>query len=353
MATPAQRERRRRKRQRKRAKKKEISLQTKNKTMDVVLNTKRRNVPQTSTPIKQYALAMRDPFHIPPPLVGMGTMLPLSRFTAFRRTVVSLAANTYTLFVTDPSASSILTYFSTTNSASLWNAATVTTLSANNVTNLNTRYQTARMVSGGIRLRALNAATNAPPVIYGGNIFDSKDNIAGLVVGATTGESQLEPSFGANLGVQVVFTPSDLSDYNLLSATMLGFATAVAIVHSVIYFKTTVAIDVVVEVMYHGEGNSGVDVVGEDDDVPSLATTTSMSLESVMKTGAVDNVFSDVTVTQSTLIDKLSKSMTPRGPHGLSLRSEGGHIPVVSSSTVAKPSNISRDSSVDYSEFKQ
>jgi len=235
-----------------------------------------------------YIKALDNPFHFTPPRVGLGTCLPTSVSLAFNRYFVTLAANSYELikwFPTTVAGQTTHINIANSNAANPWNTGTINRDTPVNSTNLNSRYQTGRCIAGGLRVRALNAATNAQPMFFVGNIFDTDSNILALSPNTTVTESQLLPMSNINNAVEALWRPADLFDYTFSTtpiSTTAASNTASTVQPVIVCFNSAAAnLTLLVESCYWIEGNSGVDQVGEDE-VPSVAAEVD-SVEQLMR----------------------------------------------------------------------
>jgi len=229
-----------------------------------------------------------------------------------------------------------------TSSASnvVWSVNSVT--NATNYATINGNYQTARLVSGGMRVKAMTPLTGTPAILFAGNIYDSLANIENATPNTTNSESQLLAVRGASQFVEVDFRPSDLLDYALQPGSVAfgGISANTPFVHSIVSATIAQTTTFVVEAIYHGEGNSGVDLAGIDtepsiaDELPSIESTARMA------SGLIGPETNELT--ESSPADMLVSAMQThqrtmrRAPRSLSLRSEGGYVGVGSSDVPAR-----------------
>jgi hypothetical protein len=177
------------------------------------------------------------------------------------------------LFAMQGSVTNMIHYYVQTSLTTAWTGGTTGVFNAGNAANLQARFQTGRVLSGGIRIRCLNAATSAPPVFYAGNIFDSIADIAALTPSQTIPQNQLRPITNLNNAVEVLYRPGDLSDYELLAGVVAaaGTSSTTAFVTSCVVVNWPAGGSIIVDALYHFEGNSGVDITGEDEEGITVA----------------------------------------------------------------------------------
>jgi hypothetical protein len=276
--------------------------------------------------MSQLIRSLSDPFHCAPPLVGCGTNIPLTQATLFSRTVISVpTASNLLLVARGGNLNMVTTYLQATGGAA-WSAGTVVSFSSANVNSISSRFQSGRVITGGIKARCFAAATSAPPLIMGGLIYDNLTNISGAVPNSMGVEQQLQVSNSLANGIEVLYRTSDLTDYALVgnvTNSSATYANSTIIPYLVIYITnpTGAAMNVFFDTLFHIEGNSGMDLSGDDTDESMAAD--GFTLEQVNRAGISAGPTVTDRLSTTGLMDSLVNHMAS-GPRGMSLRSEGG-----------------------------
>lgn len=229
-----------------------------------------------------YCASLRDPFNVGPPSIGFGCLIPLTKSAFFCRQVIAGSTLTaYNQILTRPCVDNMVTVSSVAALSTPFSSGTVVSFDATNSTVIQNAFQSARVISGGCRIRVLGPMTAAPPILMGGAIYDTYNNIATLSPTNTVNQSQLNFTNSVTSAAQVVFRPGDNSDFVLLPNVVntAGLNTVTPYNHAVFYLSfsgTPTGYTLLIESLYHMEGNSGVDASGIDveptvaDELPSL-----------------------------------------------------------------------------------
>jgi hypothetical protein len=300
------------------------------------INNRRRRGNSQGPLAIEYARSLADPFDVAPPRLGYGSLIPLSKSSMFLRSIISTAAGTpYNMFVVGGAVNQMLAVYPVSTAGTAFSAASPSYYNAANMTSIGSRFQTARVVTGGTRLRVINAATTVPPILFGGLIFDSLSNLLTLTPVQLTSQDQMRPISNVNNSLEVLYRPSDLSDFNLSGGVVNASAprsATQAYPYLVFYVQGAVSFATILESIFHIEGNSGVDVVGEDES-DSLADELA-NVESAYRTiiPLIGNTpVHDLVVSSPS--GALEAAITMAARRSLSLRSEGGLVSASSSSS--------------------
>lgn len=276
--------------------------------------------------------SIRDPFHYAPPLVGCGTNIPLTQASLFQRAVVSIPTASNMLIVCRGSNNGMINTYTQAVVASSWLSGTNVFYSSANSNSISTRFQTGRVISGGLKVRALAAQTAAPPLMMGGLFFDNLSDITNLTPTNTPAEQQLQAGYSLSNGLEVCYRAADVSSYtlnSLITNSGTSYSGGTIVPYMVVYIQnaTGSALSVLIDALFHIEGNSGVDIGG--DDVDESMASFGFTLDEVTRAGnAAGSIVSD-RISAAGLMDSLV-SAAASGARGQSLRSEGGLVqPIV------------------------
>lgn len=291
----------------------------------------------------QLVRSIRDPFHYAPPLVGCGTNIPLTQASLFSRNTITVPSANSILIVCKGANNDMVETFTQASPSGAWSAGTGVSYNSANSASISARFQTGRAISGGLKLRCLVAATAAPPLIMGGLIYDTRTNLIALTPNSTTSEQQLQAGYSLSNAMEVTYRTSDVVDYTLTAAvtnSSSGFSTSALVPMLVIFISnaTGATMTILLDALFHIEGNSGVDIGGDDTD-DSMAAA-GFSLDEVTRAGNNAGPISTDRVSAAGIMDTLVSSMAA-GPRGTSLRAEGGlvqpSVPFLAVSTSAPP----------------
>jgi hypothetical protein len=200
----------------------------------------------------QYVSSLNDPFNYPPPKLGFGCMVPTNIFTAYLRGQYTASTDgSFAIFCAPTVGSSLspIYYSNGLSTAVAWNPVTFP-----NAAIIGNSAGEGRVISSGIRVLPLQAATAAPGIIYSGAIPSASNS---ALVGYTSTLLAASPclEFGDSRdGAVSVSRPSDLSAYIFTQSSLIGNATGLwgqstpVIVCLGLVPSSTVMVEVVVNV---------------------------------------------------------------------------------------------------------